>query len=283
MQWDEVIAIAAQLSDEFRSDGSTAWFRGHRDQSWLLESSLHRYIKRFTSKFSKPIPSADMRELLRSEYKTLYRQFKIDTWSLLNPQERIDWGVVFAMQHFGLPTRLLDWTESFACAVFFAQYQRKPSDDAAIWVLDPQCLNRASIGVYGLVALDEDPSSPNVFQSQEWHPKWKASKRDLRTIAVSPLHTNPRMVAQRSTFTVAGDAFVPLDKQFRGVLVKRKRLVKLTLSTSTYQAAEDYLDRAGLDAFNFYPDLQGIAMKHEARSERRIRDARKWYPQFYKP
>ena len=283
MEWDEIVATAAKLSDQFRSDGSIAWFRGQRDASWLLESSLHRYINRFTAQFIKPISVSDRRELLRAEYKTLYRQFKIDTWSLLDARERIDWGIVFAMQHFGLPTRMLDWTESFAAAVFFAQDHRQPSDDAAIWVIDPQCLNQLSIGMNGLVALDEDSSAPNVFPSQEWRPNWKAPNHDLRTIAASPIFTNPRMVAQRSAFTIAGDSFKPLDKQFRGFLVKKGRLVKLTLPASTYDAAEGYLERAGLDAFNFYPDLQGIAMKHEARAERKIRDAKKWYPQFFKP
>jgi FRG domain len=282
MTWAKILALVTELSEQIRSDGSVPWFRGHRLASWLLESSLHRYVKRFTSQFTKPISAADMRDLLRGEYKSIYRQFKVDTWSLLDSRERIDWGVVFAMQHFGLPTRLLDWTESFAAAVFFAQDRRKPTDDASIWVLDPQCLNKVSIGAYGIVALEEDPAAKNVFPTYQWHPRWKPPAKNLRTIAASPLYTNPRMVAQRSAFTVSGDTFQALDRQFPSLLVKHNRLVKIILPAATFHDAELFLDRAGLDAFNFFPDLQGIAMKHGARAERRIRDAKQWYPQFFK-
>lgn len=222
-----------------------------------------------------------MRGLLVGEYKTIYRQFKIDAWSLFDARERSDWAIIFTMQHFGLPTRLLDWTESFAAAVFFAQHRRDPNDDAAVWVLDPQCLNQVSIGINGLVALDEDLASPNVFDTRDWHPRWKTPVKPIRTIAGAPLYTNPRMVAQRSAFTVAGDTFRPLEQQFLGWLIKTGRLVKLTLPASIYDDAEEYLEIAGLNAFNFYPDLQGIAMKHEQRTLRRIAQAKKWFPQFF--
>ena len=79
---------------------------------------------------SEPLADSERITLTRDEAKSLYRNFRIEAWSLLAEHERSDWGVVFSMQHFSLPTRLLDWTESFACAVFFGQFGRQPNDTA---------------------------------------------------------------------------------------------------------------------------------------------------------
>ncbi len=59
------------------------------------------------------------------------------------------------MQHYGAPTRLLDWTESAMAGLFFAVFNKnedKPSDDydAVVWMLHPLELNKLedSIGKY---------------------------------------------------------------------------------------------------------------------------------------
>lgn len=281
MTWNDVVAQARVLSQRFRSDGSVAWFRGHRDASWELKSALHRYIERLTNAFSKAVSEEDLVSILRDEYKTLYRRFKADAWPLLHERERSEWGVLFAMQHFGIPTRLMDWTESFACAVFFAQYHRIRGDAAAIWVVDPQALNKLTAGRDGILSLDEDASTAPAVDPRAWHPKWTPPNDPLPTVATAPIFTNPRMVAQRSVFTLAGDSFASLDSQCDGRLVREERLVKIVLPPEVFDDADEYLSVAGLTAFNFYPDLQGLAMKHEARAEQTIQDVKKLYPQFF--
>jgi hypothetical protein len=99
-------------------------------------------------------------------------------------------------------------------------------------------------------------------------------------MAVAPIFTNPRMVAQRSMFTLAGDSFTPLDQEYASLL-HEGRLVKLVLDSETFDAAEEYLSTAGLTAFSYYPDLEGLALKHEARVAQTIRDGKKFYPQFF--
>ncbi len=272
-QWDEIIERIQGLQRSIRLNGSVAWFRGHRSGDWKLLSTVHRHVLRLTSETAAKDTVAGMRWLLREEYKSLYRHFKTDAWPLLEARERSDWGIIFAMQHYGVPTRLLDWTESFACALFFAQYERDPEHDAVIYVLDPQKLNSVTVKQAGLIQLEESEKGRAVLDTWMWHPGFRPPNHGLPTIAVSPIFTNPRMLAQRSGFTLTGDSFKPMEKLFEG-----KGIVeKIRLPSSTIPDAERFLDLAGLNAFNFFPDREGLKMNYEAQVRKTITVARAAY------
>jgi len=280
--WKEIVSTALEMGDRFRAEGSVAWYRGERDAAWKLKSTLHRLADRLTEGLAEPWSERERIDHLRDEYKTLYRKFQAEAWPLLQEHERSDWGVVFTMQHFSLPTRLLDWSESFACAVFFAQLRRKPDDAASIWVLDPHQLNTLGCGRTGVVALHEDADDPANLDTMRWHPKRIPPTELLQTIAVSPIYTNSRMVQQRARFTLMGDSFLPLDEQFGGALGKKDRLRRIVLPPETFADAEAFLSAAGLNAFSFFPDLQGLALKHEAQVESDIRFAKRVFPDSFR-
>lgn len=281
--WDDIVSTAQSLAEASRYDGNIAWFRGERDASWRLKSTLHRHIEHLNEGF-RPADTAPGTAimLLREEYKSLYRRFRIEAWPLLADQERSDWGVVFSMQHFSLPTRLLDWSESFACALFFAQLGRQPSDTASIWVLDPSKLNKRSCGREALLMLGGDSSRPALLDTSHWHPGVVPPEQPLETLAVVPVYTNPRMVQQRARFTMMGDSFLPLDEQWGGELARNGHLRKIELPPETFDAAEDFLRLAGLDAFSFFPDLQGLGLKHKSRMESDIRFAKRKTPELFR-
>jgi len=264
-----------------RYEGNVSWFRGERDAAWKLKSTIHRHIEHLFEGLSSPPTEAERIKLLRDEYKSLYWKFSGEAWPLLADHERSDWGVVFSMQHFSLPTRLLDWTESFACAVFFAQLERKPSEAASIWVLDPSKLNKLGCGRESLMALG-GPSRPGLLNASQWHPGMVPPEQHLKTVAAVPLYTNPRMVQQRARFTLMGDSFLPLDEQWGGELAQSGHLRKIVLPPETFDDAESFLRSAGLDAFSFFPDLQGLGLKHKARVESDIRFARRHDPRLFK-
>jgi hypothetical protein len=279
MSWEEIVATASKLEEEWRADASLAWYRGHADTTWLLECSLHREIRELLKNHGLNPSETRRAVLIRETYKTDYRDFRSSAWPLLAQYERSDWGIVFAMQHYGQVTRLLDWTESLACAAYFALEIKcdkcyDSTKDAAIWMLDPQALNHQSQGVYASFAVDHpsdiQADEKSTFDLRAWHPKYKAAgESGARTIAVTPDFTNPRMISQRAAFTMSGDCPEPLDKEFPK-LVELGRLRKFVLTPTVKKQAAAFLRAAGLDAYSYYPDLHGLALRHKEQGRRRL-------------
>lgn len=286
MTWAAIVEKAGKLAEEWRLDGSLAWYRGHALDTWELKCTLHREVEEFVEKLGLQPKAADLINLLRWTYKTEYRNFRASAWPLLDQGERTDWGIVFAMQHYGQITRMLDWTESLGCAAYFAlaiscDKCHDPTKNAAIWMLDPQALNQESQGRDGLVALDNpsdmEADEANVFDARPWHPKYLAAGETvLKTIAVPPDFTNARMTAQKSAFTMSGDSFEPLDKEFPALLTSG-RLRKFTLKPNMRNEVEAFLRAAGLDAFTFYPDRHGLAVRHKDNGRYRLELMKKRY------
>ena len=242
-------------------------------------SALHRHVIKMTSTL-REMP-ANYFDYLRGEYKTLYRIFKGKVWPLLSEAQRSEWGVIFAMQHYGVPTRLMDWTESFTCALFFAQFKRQRGDDAAIWILNPELMNKLSIDQNGIVSFDEIVSEGDVV-GNPWHPRYGDPGRDPGSIAIAPVISSDRMKAQQSVFTLAGDDFDPLEDQKAGAFVNRGALHKILLPADNYDEVSEFLHVAGLGPFTFFPDFEGYRLEHENRVIKSLRDIEKYWPEKLK-
>ena len=256
--WLDFVEQIHSLHARIVATGSIPWYRGHRLERWPLKATIHRYIEELLEASGKAWTPLEKRSLLRDEYKSIFRQFRSDAWPFLEEIQRDNWGLVFTMRHIGLPTRFLDWTESFACALFFAQQDRNTNEDAAIFVLDPHVFNKESVDIEGILDLETE-SGTLMFDTNPWHPRWLPPKEDLQSVAVQPFLTDRRMVAQRARFVLCGDGFTPLeDEHPRGVH-------KFVLSSEMFHDARQFLDLVGIGPFGYFPDLEGLRMKFQQR------------------
>jgi hypothetical protein len=102
--------------------GQPIWYRGQEKVNWGLAPTIARARGGITAE----IP--------------LITRFKQNALPLLDERPANEWEWLFVMRHHGVPTRLLDWTESPLTALYFAVH-RAPNSDGAIWGLLPIALN----------------------------------------------------------------------------------------------------------------------------------------------
>ena len=216
------------------------WFRGQPNARWKLRPKVHRLRK------------ADENEI-RTEFKLRGSQLISEPHIPKNDRE---W--YFLMQHYGAPTRLLDWTDGALIALYFAVKARGRYRNSAVWMLDPEWFNNEV-----LPKLDEDTYIEGVMlpdwkEADPWFPE-PFSQPLLVTypIAIDPPHVARRVSIQRSRFTIHGRSKRGLE-----VVVSRMatpRLVKFVIPNTVQAVFLQNLSTCGITETSVYPDLEGLS------------------------
>ncbi|WP_295168390.1 FRG domain-containing protein [uncultured Brevundimonas sp.] len=171
--------------------GRFLWFRGHCSNRHHLLPGLLR-----DGHTAEEVFEREKRLLTR------FRQRSLPFWPGGYPQN--DWEHLFAMQHYGIPTRLLDWSENLFVAAHFALGGANVDDDhPVLWCIDPIRWNRATpvLSEYGeaihvLTTSDEE--------SEAYRPE-TSRRRNRSPVSLFGTHNSNRIVAQRGTFMVWGE------------------------------------------------------------------------------
>ena len=164
----------------------------------------------------------------------------------LLPEPHDSWDILFLMQHHGLPTRLLDWTETFSVALYFAL--KEATDEAAIWILNPYALNLRS--KHGHVI--KHPRSDYPFSYWDCF-ICQTEKFPQPVAAISAPRITSRITAQASVFTLHRDLKKGLER------IAPRCVEKIIIPKSAFEEAGHFLKLAGVTEFSLFPDLDGLA------------------------
>ena len=176
---------------------------------------------------------------------------------------------LFLARHAGLPTRLLDWSESALVGLHFAL--REEQKQAVVWMLNPLQLNYFAAGT----PTNFDPENEREFPIP-WHkpdpPNINIAYENLcgawehdgagvsLPVAVHPTYVHSRLHGQRGCFTIHGKTKEGLNRQVDPSILKCYRL-----DPEYHKSMLKDLMVLGVTYSVAFPDLGGLASELKVR------------------
>ncbi len=209
------------------------WFRGLRTSDYSLIPAIGRENR-----------SVELESHYLSKFKAKEKSEGLSTY----------WDWLFLMQHHGVPTRLMNWTEDPLVALIFAIDSEASTDekewDACVWCINPVKLNTA------FIFHDYLPEGyvPNVQEKKVYelfgpgkNPFW-----NKKPAAVYGPVNNSGIVLQRGTFTVFPHTVSFVD--MKELPDSSQYLLKIVIVRESRVFIADQLSRYGLTKAQLMPE-----------------------------
>jgi hypothetical protein len=213
---------------------------------WLFEHYIYRG-QAWQGNLLPGVARRQRRSDTEKEEQDSLRALEMTGASLLPPGKQTLLDLMVIGQHFGLKTRLLDWTTNPLMALFFACSDLKPGD----------------VFVY---ALEADPYMDEFAYDEGFNP-FAVPK----TTVIRPRYNNPRLIAQSGWFTLhrfsqGAGAFVPLEKQSQEGKGPAHSLTEIKIPAENRRDLLFACRRLGATASTAYPDLLGLCQDINIRA-----------------
>ena len=222
--------------------------RGQADRSWTLRPSLLRSYR----------ARASQRDLIVMEEAGL-ETFKYEAWAYAGDErlpkdgDIIEWWVL--MQHYGAPTRMLDWTPSPYVACYFAVID-EPKRDGAVWFCENIALNEAMGNTDKYYFRDKEDHLDEFFLKV---------RNPARLHTYRPERPTARVIAQSGQMTVCEkvneDHDLLIDGALTGSGKSRLQHGRLIIPKHLKREFQLYLDTMNINATSLFPGIDGIGRR----------------------
>ena len=217
-------------------------FRGISDAAYRLETTLMRLKGGY----------AELENHLLRNFKKYAHRDVVSGNSI--------WHWLAVAQHFGLPTRLLDWTYSPFCALHFATADHEMFDkDGVVWAIN---YVRAHRQLPQSLKLQLEQEGANVFTVEMLSESVKTLQEldrlseDTFLLFFEPPSIDERIANQFAFFSVMSDPEAVVDHWIE----QRPNLArKIVIPAGLKWEIRDKLDQANITERVLFPGLDGLS------------------------
>lgn len=275
VSWEEFSRKAWELCRDGKENRKASGHDSEPQNKWVfrgdvsrfgedppLETSLERACKSWGNDYLHRAGKIERRLVREFQHQPEALDFK------LKRDDCLSW--LAAMQHYGAPTRLLDWTYSPFVAAYFAfdkLFQQLPNRHsckcpaprAAVWAINTKWLNSAlhtylSPGEWALYRKKDSHSFAELFI--------RPSRRAF-VGAVNPLPLNKRLSTQQGLFLVPRDVRRGWIDNFKVLGDVRgddeMQLFKINSETADMRDAFETLGHMNVTSRSLFPGPDGLA------------------------
>lgn len=196
---ERLVSTITELMHELNVLPNNYVFRGQSNAAWGLQSTLERIIgNRWNAQQARKFEDYSL--------NTFQSKYHIYSGTEHLPKSKLSWLSV--MQHYGVPTRLIDFTTSPYVALYFAleSYDPLSQNDLSIFAIDYSAIMEQSIGYIRSrdKLFTETRASINGSQDKVFDEIVDRYSYDIAWIT-EPIELNARIDRQSGTFLVSGN------------------------------------------------------------------------------
>ena len=237
------------------------WFRGHSETYGELVPGAFR-------KNNLGIFNSSKETTFTEEFKR-----QAPAFSDFIPEEinHLEW--LFIMQHYGCPTRLLDWSQNILVALYFI-VKSNFKKDGELWIIEPEILNEISKRDFKIA----NTSDPYVKQlaSQAFLRNDEESFTDnlviKHPVALFPPMRFPRMINQSSVFTIHPFPDKEFDVEYDSLsaaLGGGEFIFKYKIPSICKKKLLSNLSALGINEHTLFPNLDSLSKSIKLNSARK--------------
>jgi len=241
----DYVCAVKEINELITCHESELWYRGISDESYELYSGVQ------------------WRKVLEEKHEGMIDEF-LTSSLLYDPTVKAlsAYEQYALMQHYGLPTRLLDWSISPLIALFFALEKDEINEKRVVWCMNHLELNRINTGVDQLI-YTHSASDEKKFELSSYLPRTLSNQDSdaaKEAIAIKMQFTNKRISSQQGTFTLHGQNSKKIDDYF--VEAECSEIFKIEINgKDARKELQETLLMLGITEDSVYQDLNSLSRR----------------------